>query len=61
MKAPCATSPLLSAFQEAKALLRRHKLESHLLQVASAGLGFAYTEPVIPGSAAGRASGSSQL
>ncbi|XP_032049163.1 prolyl 3-hydroxylase 2 [Aythya fuligula] len=31
--------------KEAKALLRRHKLESHLLQVASAGLGFAYTEP----------------
>lgn len=41
----------LSSFQEAKALLRRHKLESHLLQVAAAGLGYTYTEPVTPGSA----------
>ncbi|XP_031975674.1 prolyl 3-hydroxylase 2 isoform X1 [Corvus moneduloides] len=31
--------------KEAKTLLRRHKLESHLLQVAAAGLGYAYTEP----------------
>uniref|UniRef100_A0A8D2PFA5 procollagen-proline 3-dioxygenase n=1 Tax=Zosterops lateralis melanops TaxID=1220523 RepID=A0A8D2PFA5_ZOSLA len=34
--------------KEAKTLLRRHKLESHLLQVAAAGLGYAYTEPVTP-------------
>lgn len=39
------------SFQEAKALLRRHKLESHLLQAAAAGLGYAYTEPVRPGGA----------
>ncbi|XP_057232592.1 prolyl 3-hydroxylase 2 [Malurus melanocephalus] len=31
--------------KEARRLLRRHKLESHLLQVAAAGLGYAYTEP----------------
>uniref|UniRef100_A0A8C4JG43 procollagen-proline 3-dioxygenase n=1 Tax=Dromaius novaehollandiae TaxID=8790 RepID=A0A8C4JG43_DRONO len=31
--------------KEAKMLLRRHRLESHLLQMAAAGLGFAYTEP----------------
>uniref|UniRef100_A0A8B9M7X8 procollagen-proline 3-dioxygenase n=1 Tax=Accipiter nisus TaxID=211598 RepID=A0A8B9M7X8_9AVES len=31
--------------KEAKMLLRRHKLESHLLQVAAAGLGYTYTEP----------------
>ncbi|XP_072789331.1 prolyl 3-hydroxylase 2 isoform X2 [Taeniopygia guttata] len=31
--------------KEAKALLRRHRLESHLLQAAAAGLGYAYTEP----------------
>ncbi|XP_065530345.1 prolyl 3-hydroxylase 2 isoform X2 [Lathamus discolor] len=31
--------------KEAKTLLRRHKLESHLLQVAAAGLGYTYTEP----------------
>uniref|UniRef100_G1N6F1 procollagen-proline 3-dioxygenase n=1 Tax=Meleagris gallopavo TaxID=9103 RepID=G1N6F1_MELGA len=31
--------------KEAKALLRRHKLESHLLRVAAVGLGFTYTEP----------------
>uniref|UniRef100_A0A8C0UVY1 procollagen-proline 3-dioxygenase n=1 Tax=Cyanistes caeruleus TaxID=156563 RepID=A0A8C0UVY1_CYACU len=37
--------------KEAKTLLRRHKLESHLLQVAAAGLGYAYTEPVTPGCA----------
>uniref|UniRef100_A0A8C9L7Z8 procollagen-proline 3-dioxygenase n=1 Tax=Pavo cristatus TaxID=9049 RepID=A0A8C9L7Z8_PAVCR len=35
--------------KEAKALLRRHKLESHLLRVAAVGLGFTYTEPVRPG------------
>uniref|UniRef100_U3JY60 procollagen-proline 3-dioxygenase n=1 Tax=Ficedula albicollis TaxID=59894 RepID=U3JY60_FICAL len=34
--------------KEARTLLRRHKLESHLLQVAAAGLGYAYTEPVTP-------------
>uniref|UniRef100_A0A8C9NJE6 procollagen-proline 3-dioxygenase n=1 Tax=Serinus canaria TaxID=9135 RepID=A0A8C9NJE6_SERCA len=34
--------------KEARTLLRRHKLESHLLRVAAAGLGFAYTEPVTP-------------
>uniref|UniRef100_A0A8C3LRQ6 Prolyl 3-hydroxylase 2 n=1 Tax=Chrysolophus pictus TaxID=9089 RepID=A0A8C3LRQ6_CHRPC len=37
--------------KEAKALLRRYKLESHLLRVAAVGLGFTYTEPVRPGSA----------
>lgn len=42
-------------------LLRRHKLESHLLQVAAAGLGYTYTEPVIPGSPMARTSRSSQL
>ncbi|XP_072200965.1 prolyl 3-hydroxylase 2 isoform X2 [Excalfactoria chinensis] len=31
--------------KEAKALLRRYKLESHLLRVAAVGLGFTYTEP----------------
>ncbi|NXO49779.1 P3H2 hydroxylase, partial [Aramus guarauna] len=31
--------------KEAKTLLRRHKLESHLLQVAAASLGYTYTEP----------------
>lgn len=30
-------------------MLRRHKLESHLLRVAAVGLGFTYTEPVRPG------------
>ncbi|KAM8804800.1 prolyl 3-hydroxylase 2 [Eudromia elegans] len=30
---------------EAKMLLKRHKLEAHLLQMAADGLGFVYTEP----------------
>lgn len=42
-------------------LLRRHKLESHLLQVAAAGLGYTYTEPVMPGSAVARTFRNSQL
>lgn len=45
--------PFPSSFQEPKALLRRHKLESHLLQVAAAGLGYSYTEPVMLRSAIG--------
>uniref|UniRef100_A0A663DMQ3 procollagen-proline 3-dioxygenase n=1 Tax=Aquila chrysaetos chrysaetos TaxID=223781 RepID=A0A663DMQ3_AQUCH len=46
--------------KEAKMLLRRHKLESHLLQVAAAGLGYTYTEPVMPGSAMARTVRNSQ-
>uniref|UniRef100_A0A8B9QM72 procollagen-proline 3-dioxygenase n=1 Tax=Apteryx owenii TaxID=8824 RepID=A0A8B9QM72_APTOW len=41
--------------KEAKMLLRRHKLESHLLQMAAASLGFVYTEPVMPVSVTARA------
>lgn len=37
------------SFQEAATFLRRYRLESHLLKMGAAGLGFLYTEPVTAG------------